>query len=167
MSKAYWNSDLEMLITEEELEIWKKDDAVKHYPKFRELCRQNNERFGVELEIPDFEKYCELQNTECKTPYKSLTRRLEHLKAMHLIICNMNHEGAYYDHWIYIVPDQPTESDMVDIADDDEEFDEACALFVRIVSRYGKHGFYVYDYSTRAWGVEKEEDEDESEEEDA
>lgn len=152
MSKAYWNSDIEMLLDEDMVESWKRIDAKKGYKRFCETLKQRNEEFGINIPAPTFEEYCKQQNHEYNTPYKELTERAEHMKAMHSIIQTMNNEDAYME-WIYLVPDGATEEDFIDIADDDDMFDEACRLFCTLIRRYGKDGFYFG--SSKAFGEKK------------
>ena len=40
--------------------------------------------------------------------------RYEIMKSMHTIICAMNNEDAYSS-WIYIVPDEASDDDLMDI----------------------------------------------------
>ena len=68
--------------------------------------------------------------------------RIELLKAMHTIVCNFNHENAYMS-WINLVPDCPSEEDFVDMAEDDDDMDEAVKLFFALIKRYGKYGLVV------------------------
>lgn len=41
-----------------------------------------------------------------------------------------------YDEWITLVPDQPTEDDLKEIAEDEEIWIMACSAFGRIVKRF-------------------------------
>lgn len=45
-------------------------------------------------------------------------------------------ELAYYE-WITLFPDEPTEDDLREIAEDDELWVSACETFGRIIKRYG------------------------------
>ena len=74
---------------------------------------------------------------------KYLKDRIELLKAMHTIVTSMNHEGAYYNSWIYLVPDCPSEDDFADIAEDDDDMEECAKLFMTLMSNYGKFGLCV------------------------
>lgn len=71
-----------------------------------------------------------------------IVRRAKLVSAMHQIVIYMNDELAYSE-WIVEVPDQPSEIDFVDIAEDDEGFDSVCRLFSRLMRKYAKHGFYI------------------------
>lgn len=69
--------------------------------------------------------------------------RVELLKAMHRIIASLNHEVAYYNSWIYLVSDCPSEEDFIDMAENDDIMDECAKLFVSLISSYGKYGICV------------------------
>ncbi len=76
--------------------------------------------------------------------------RLNAIIAMHIMVCNMNDEGAYMT-WIYVVPDEATEWDFIDFAQNDEGteenklFDEAVDLFKKLWNEYAteKKGLYI------------------------
>ena len=68
--------------------------------------------------------------------------RYEIMKSMHTIICAMNNEDAYSS-WIYIVPDEASDDDLMDIATDDELFADACAAFKSAMQEYSADGFYI------------------------
>lgn len=76
--------------------------------------------------------------------------RLNAIIAMHIMVCNMNDEGAYMT-WIYVVPDEATEWDFIDFAQNDEGteenklFDEAVDLFKKLWNEYANddHGLYI------------------------
>lgn len=58
--------------------------------------------------------------------------RIEKLKAMHNIMLNINDESYYYT-WVYTIPDEPTEEDFIDIAEDIEAYNEVEELFKRLI----------------------------------
>lgn len=59
--------------------------------------------------------------------------RVAQLKAMHAFMLTANDEELYYK-WITLaVPDEPTEEDFVDIAEDKDFYQECCDVFTRIV----------------------------------
>ena len=68
--------------------------------------------------------------------------RIELLKAMHRIVCCFNHEDAYI-RWINLVPDCPSEDDFADMAEDDDDMNDAAKLFRTLIKWYGKYGFCV------------------------
>ncbi len=76
--------------------------------------------------------------------------RLDTIIAMHIMVCNINDEGAYMT-WIYVVPDEATEWDFIDFAKNDEEttenalFNEAVELFKKLWKNYAaeKNGLYI------------------------
>lgn len=70
--------------------------------------------------------------------YKDLMRswvldaRVSQLKAMHNLMCEANDESIYMT-WICTVPDCPTHEDFIDIAMDDEQYNEVFDLFVKLI----------------------------------
>ena len=68
--------------------------------------------------------------------------RIYLMKAMHTIICALNNEDAYHE-WITLVPDEASNDDLEDIAQDDWLFKDACETFRRIMSDYAHDGFFV------------------------
>lgn len=68
--------------------------------------------------------------------------RIKLLEAMNEIIIAINDESAY-ERWIYVVPDGASHEDFVDIAEDDDVYRDVCKLFRKLLSSYGKSGFYV------------------------
>lgn len=58
--------------------------------------------------------------------------RIRKLKAMHEMVLNIDDEN-YYMTWIYTVPDEPTEEDFIDIAEDIETYNETEELFKRLI----------------------------------
>jgi hypothetical protein len=71
--------------------------------------------------------------------------KLETVKAMHQIVSYMNDEDAYMS-WINLVPDQATEEDFVDLAEND--MDEVAKLFREILARFGKSGWCLENCKT-------------------
>lgn len=71
-----------------------------------------------------------------------MSERYELMKAMHAIVCSLNNEDAYCE-WIILVPDEATNEDLYDIAEDDDLFKDACDTFRSIMSDYAADGFYV------------------------
>lgn len=71
--------------------------------------------------------------------------KYELLKAMHTIVQSLNHEGAYFDRWILIIPGGATDEDLHDIAEDedDEIFRDSVKCFEGIMRDYIKDGIYV------------------------
>lgn len=65
------------------------------------------------------------------------------LKAMSLIVSNMNHEEAYYGNWLYIWPDGADDEEIREMAEDAETFDDVAAAFFRVCNRYGKDGLFT------------------------
>lgn len=84
-------------------------------------------------------------------------RKLETLKAMHNIVCLMNDEDAYGS-WINLIPDQATNDDLAEIANDEDDsiYNDAVVLFMRLCSNYGKDGLFFQNYpNSKLYGVVK------------
>lgn len=89
-----------------------------------------------------------------KIEYGERMSREEELRLMHETMTCMNHEDAYLE-WICVgVPDEPSDEDFVDMAEDEECFMYTFTVFCRIFNRYKKYGLfdpslevllYVYD----------------------
>ena len=62
--------------------------------------------------------------------------RISQLKAMHKLMLEANDEGIYMT-WIYLMPDCPTEEDFIDIAMDDDQYNECFDLFVKLIAKKG------------------------------
>lgn len=58
--------------------------------------------------------------------------RIKKLKAMHEMVLNIDDED-YYMTWICTVPDEPSEYDFENIADDVEMYNEVEKLFKRLI----------------------------------
>lgn len=58
--------------------------------------------------------------------------RIKQLKAMHELMTLANDEDIYMA-WIYTMPDEPSEEDFEDIAEDDEMYNECFDAFVRLI----------------------------------
>ena len=94
----------------------------------------------VEFEYGKFTGYCpicdkEVDRKETMSAYKR-NSRVKQLKAMHELMLNANDEEIYMS-WICIMPDEPSEEDFVDIALDDEQYNECFDTFVRLITRNG------------------------------
>ena len=59
------------------------------------------------------------------------------LGGMNEYVKCFNDETTYYDYWIEIVPDECTEEDLMDIAESDEDFNDVCILFSKLIKVYG------------------------------
>ena len=62
--------------------------------------------------------------------------RIAQLKAMHQLMCNANDENIYMS-WIYLMPDCPMEDDFIDLALDDNQYNECFDLFVKLIAKKG------------------------------
>lgn len=76
---------------------------------------------------------------------KKAEERFKVLKAMDTLVRFINNESAYYNHWIYIIPDDADEDELREIAYEDEEtFKDAVECFGRVYPEYyGDGGLYV------------------------
>ena len=66
----------------------------------------------------------------------TLRARIAQLKAMHELMLNANDEEIYM-RWILLMPDEPTEDDFVNIAEDTEEYNEFFDFFVKLIADKG------------------------------
>lgn len=85
-------------------------DAIYEYDRQREDERANAAKLGAE--------------------------KLAFVKAMHTIIRSLNDESYYFDRWINVMPDCPTEEDFEDFAKKDNEdiLEELAAMFAYIMT---------------------------------
>ena len=58
--------------------------------------------------------------------------KIRQLKAMHELMLCANDEELYF-RWIYIMPDEPSEDDFMDIARNEEIFMECYETFLRLI----------------------------------
>lgn len=93
---------------------------------------------------------------------KCKENRIAELKAMDVIMRSMNHESAWFC-WINHMPDETSEEDYADIAEDEAQFADCAEAFIRIMKYYLKYGMCLS--ADTSWGTkyygEKEIDEDE------
>lgn len=73
-----------------------------------------------------------------KTP-AYLLERFNVVKSMNTLVLMMNDEDAYGE-WIYTVPDQADDTDLIDIAANDDLFSDAVKDFYRIWKDYARQG---------------------------
>ena len=59
--------------------------------------------------------------------------RIRQLKAMHLLMVEVNNEDIYAD-WILLVPDEPSEDDFDFMAESDGLYEECCDLFTSLIA---------------------------------
>lgn len=84
------------------------------------------------------------KNPLMMTPNEVL-RKYELVKSMNTIVKALNDESGYYDHWIYIVPDEATDEDLMDIAYDEELLEDTINCFKTIMAEYLEDGIYIAD----------------------
>ena len=64
----------------------------------------------------------------------TMTVRIEQLRAMHSLMQNANDEDIYLTWATLGVPDEPSEEDFKDIAEDNEAYNESFDLFIKLIS---------------------------------
>lgn len=62
--------------------------------------------------------------------------RINQLNLMHRLMIEANDENIYMT-WILLMPDEPTDEDIEDIAMDDETYNECFDLFVKLIAKKG------------------------------
>ena len=72
---------------------------------------------------------------------KTMNNKIQAVKSMYFLVTKMNDEFAFFD-FTCTVPDGADEQDFIDIANDEELFNEACQSFIECINEYGKDGFY-------------------------
>lgn len=79
---------------------------------------------------------------------KNVLERYEAIKAMNTLVKCLNNEEAYYDRWIYIVPDEASDEELMEIASEayqEDTFKESSILFLQLMNEYGSDGLYIDD----------------------
>lgn len=94
----------------------------------------------IEFQYGEIIAYCpvcdkEIHRKDTISGY-TLYARITQLKAMHALMTEANDESIYMS-WIYLMPDCPSEDDFMDIAIDDEQYNECFDLFVRLIAKNG------------------------------
>lgn len=94
----------------------------------------------IEFQYGENEGYCPIcdktityQNTIADHTLKG---RVAQLKSMHQLMCAANDETIYMT-WILLMPDGATNEDFIDIALDDEAYNECFDLFVKLIADKG------------------------------
>ena len=62
--------------------------------------------------------------------------RINQLNLMHRLMIEANDENIYMT-WILLMPDEPTDEDIEDIAMDDEAYNECFDLLVKLIAKKG------------------------------
>lgn len=100
---------------------------------------------------------------------KLVIEKFEILKAMNLLVKSMNNEDAY-ERWIYTVPDQAGDDELMYIAADEDEsiFREACQDFRRICHDYLDDGIFAGSYpgEVKLYGAKKDDPYEDDEKDD-
>lgn len=63
--------------------------------------------------------------------------RIEQLKEMHSLMLNANDESIYMTWIMGYIPDEPTEEDFIDCAENDDWYNETIDKFIRLISNPG------------------------------
>lgn len=63
-----------------------------------------------------------------------MNKQAKLVKKMHKYVINSGDEELYM-RWIYLVPDEPSDQDFIDIADDPEEYHDVLELFAKIATK--------------------------------
>ena len=106
----------------------------KEFHTYKELVEAIAECFDRYIATGHIEKIKEQSEAD--------QEKVKTLKLMHGIMQGMNNEDAYYS-WIMTgVPDGATEEDYIDIALDEDNFDDVVNVFNRVFKRYAKDGLY-------------------------
>lgn len=105
---------------------------------FNRYCR--NCGHHIEINFEKFVAYCpicdkELVEADVIEGYRR-DARIRQLKAMHELMREANEENIYST-WIWTMPDAPCEEDFVDIAMDDDAYNECFDVFVKLIAAKG------------------------------
>lgn len=76
------------------------------------------------------------------------TEKYEALKAMNTLAKYLNNETFYYDIWIWTIPDEADDDELMEIANEEyqeETFEEAAKKFIEYWRRYAKDGGLYLD----------------------
>lgn len=72
---------------------------------------------------------------------RAAEHRFEILKAMNTLAHATNDEGFMTNHWLYIIPDEADDEELLDIAVNDEDiFNDAVACFLDHWDEYALNG---------------------------
>lgn len=63
--------------------------------------------------------------------------RVKQLKAMHSLMIEANDENIYMTWIMGWIPDEPTEEDFIDCAENDEWYNETFELFKKLINKKG------------------------------
>lgn len=94
----------------------------------------------IEFQYGEATAYCPIcdKEIERKDAIAGYVRdaRVSQLKAMHTLMSIANDERIYCS-WIYTMPDGASEEDFIDIAMDDEQYNDCFDKFVRLIQKDG------------------------------
>lgn len=105
---------------------------------FNHYCKECGHH--IEFQYGESTGYCPIcdKEVERKDTIAGHTRdaRVAQLKSMHQLMMAANDEGIYMA-WIYLMPDCPSSEDFIDIAMDDEQYNEYFDLFIKLIAKSG------------------------------
>lgn len=105
---------------------------------FEHYCKQCHNHINFKYgETTAYCRFCdkEIEHKDTITGY-TIDSRVAQLKAMHQLMMAANDESIYMS-WIYTVPDCPSDEDFIDIAMDDEQYNECFDKFVKLIAKNG------------------------------
>lgn len=70
------------------------------------------------------------------TTDQTIKSRVQQLKKWNEEIMNIDDEEAYYGHWILIVPDEATQEDFEEMAEDLEFYEEVKELYTKLIKLF-------------------------------
>lgn len=73
----------------------------------------------------------------------SINHRAAIVRSMNTLVLSLNNEEPLFSSWLYIVPDEATEDDFVQIAEDEDLFIDVVDTFKDIMNGYLKDGFCI------------------------
>lgn len=106
---------------------------------FKKYCKRCgalvDDGIGANSMPPPYKCSCKDEPLEPNEVISGHTRsaRIHQLKAMHELMVFANDEGIYMS-WIYTMPDEPSEEDFIDIAINDELYNECFDKFVKLIA---------------------------------
>ena len=71
-----------------------------------------------------------------------MKQRLRNIKRMHDVITRLKNKEAF-NLWTAYIPGNPTEAELINLAEDVDEYDDIVTLFIRLVDVYGSDGVCV------------------------
>jgi len=97
-----------------------------------------------------FQTFCEMAN---QFEEEKRRNRYEEVKLMYQTVCCLNNEDAYYDRWLFLMPEEPEDEEFWDFAEE-EHFNDLKKEFLEILTEYAGDGLYqaegsVFSYARK------------------